>query len=368
MKIKYSGAKYSSIVKISEKIKELENKTNEEYLKLNRGVNMVVNMGLSDVIKNIDFDSDDIQIYPPNNGILKFRRAINIDYFDGNSNENNIFITNGGMSGLDLIMKTLKVDKIYNSEYYWGAYKNIMKINNVEQGIYSGYDTIYENLNEYKNNALIICDPNNPIGGKYSDKKLLDIIRLLNNNNTTVIFDSPYRKLFIDNNDFYKQLLQFENVIITESFSKRMGLSGQRIGFVHTINKEFNKEFNTNLLYATNGINTFSQILVYNLLTTNVGKISTGNFKNKTVKHIQNNIKWLNDNNLLTDEFNTTDSTPMGIFVVIKPSQEQLLKHRIGSVSLSFFTNNKKIISRNYSRICVSVNHDKFVKYFTNLI
>jgi aspartate/methionine/tyrosine aminotransferase len=368
MKVRKTGAKYSSIVSIGEEIKKLENETGEEYLKLNRGVNSVVNMNLENVISLIDFNDTKIQIYPPNNGFIELRKAISVDYFENELEADNIFVVNGGMSGLDLIMKTLDVPKIYNSEFYWGAYKNIMKINKVEQGVYGAYETIYEHLDEYKGNALIICDPNNPIGNKYPDDELLELIKTLVNNETIVIIDSPYRKLFIEDNFFYKELLKLENVIINESFSKRMGLSGQRIGFVHSKDKVFNYQLNTHILFATNGINAFSQILIEKLLTTKEGVLCSDNFRIETTKHINKNVKWLKDNNLLADEFYKDGSIPMGIFVVVKPSQETLTRNRIGSVSLHYFTSNQDIIDKNYSRICVSVNHNKFIKYFKKLI
>lgn len=368
MKVRNTGAKYSSIVAIGEEIKKLEQQTGQEYLKLNRGVNMVVDMNLKDVIPHIDFNDTKIQVYAPNNGFPELRNAISVDYFDVESQQDNIFIVNGGMSGLDLIMKTLNASKIYNSEFYWGAYKNIMKINNVKQGFYGHYDTIYDNLEEYKGNALIICDPNNPIGDKYPDEKLLDIIKTLNDNDTIVIIDSPYRRLFIDDNSFYKELLKLDNIIINESFSKRMGLSGQRIGFVHSKNEEFNNQLNTHILFTTNGINTFSQLLIEKLLTTKEGILCVNEFRKHTTHHIEKNIKWLRDNDVLANEFYIDGSIPMGIFVIVKPSQEKLMQNKIGSVSLHYFTDNQEVIDKNYSRICVSVNHDKFVKYFKELI
>jgi len=368
MRVRNTGAKYSSIVAIGEDIKKLEQQTGREYLKLNRGINMVVNMDLHKVIQLIDFNDPKSQIYPPNNGLPELRQAINDNYFNNESDDDNIYIVNGGMSGLDLITKTLEVDKIFNSEFYWGAYKNIMKINKVEQGLYFHYETIKDNLELYKDNALIICDPNNPIGNKYPDEKLLEIVEMLNKNNTVVIIDSPYRKLFIEDNTFYRKLLEYDNVIINESFSKRMGLSGQRIGFVHTKNKAFNNQLNTHILFATNGINVFSQLLIERLLTTKEGILSTNQFKKDTTEHIGKNIKWLKDNDLLANEFYSDGSIPMGIFVVVKPSQEELMKYRIGSVSLHYFTPNQEVIDKNYSRICVSVNHDKFVEFFKELI
>lgn len=367
MKIKDYGAKYSSIVGIGEMIKDLENKTNNKYLYLNRGINSVVNIDLENIIPMIDFNSTDIQVYPPNSGILPLKKSINDEYFYGESDPKNIFIVNGGMSGLDLIMKTLDIKKLYSYQYYWGAYLNILKINGIGHGTYVSYESIYDNIDEYKGNAVIICDPNNPIGNKYNDDKLLDIINILDSEGIITIFDSPYRKIFTDDDTLYEELLSFKNVIITDSFSKSLGLSGQRIGFVHSLNEDFNNMFNINLLYATNGINAFSQHLIHKLLSTKDGEKSIMDFKLKTREHIKKNIDFLKDKDLLADEL-YLDSFPMGIFVVVNRSFDDLLKHNIGSVPMSFFTKNEDIINKNYSRICVSVDHDIFKEFFEKLI
>jgi len=171
MEIKETGAKYSSIVGIGEKIKELE-KTNGKYLYLNRGLNQVVNIDLSQM--NIDLNTNQIQHYPPNSGFAFLKSAINRDYFNGNTDDKNIYITNGGMSALDLIFKTLKINKIFTNKFYWGAYVNIMKINGLGHDYYENLDGIEDKLKEYEGNAVIICDPlmENITFGAYGDESL----------------------------------------------------------------------------------------------------------------------------------------------------------------------------------------------------
>ncbi len=174
--------------------------------------------------------------------------------------------------------------------------------------------------------------------------------------------------MFKDDNLFL-HLSMLENVIITESFSKSLGISGLRIGFIHSNNKELNEELNIRLLYEFNGISTFSQIVVEKLLTTPAGMFAVASFKNETKKHIGMNIKYLSDNNILTKEI-YKDSPPLGIFAIINKSEDLLFQNKIGSVSLSKFTHDisDKERFKNDSRICVSVNHDQFVKFIKNVI
>lgn len=367
MRIKKSGAKYSSIVGIGERIKKLSAETGENYLLLNRGVNSVCNIDLTEVVKEIDFNSNKMQVYPPSQGLPELRDAINAEYFDNKSQASNIFITAGGMSGLDLIFQTLNVDKIVLPSYFWGSYMNVMKIRNVDEGFYDSFSDLQSDVENLKNSAVIICDPNNPVGGKYSDEKLFELIKVLNDNGVIIIYDSPYRRIFLEKDDFYARLLQFENLIFVDSFSKSVGLSGQRIGFVHSVNQEFNQELGIRLMYATNGINAFSQILIQKLLTTETGKKAVSNFKHITCEGIKQNIEFLKKKKLLAEEF-YNETEPTGIFVIVNKSERELLEKKIASVSLSFFTRKYKVEAEKYARICVSVPHDEFVEFINEII
>lgn len=367
MKINRSGAKFSKIVGIGQKIKELSRKNGKEYLFLNQGVNAVCNIDLSEVIGNIDFNDDTIQVYPPIPGFTKLKEAINDIYFGKKSIADNIIITSGGMNALDLVFQSVNVKDIYLPVFYWGAYIHIMTIRGITNYNYERFEDLLENTEDLKDSAVIICDPNNPVGDKLPDNKVLDLVEKLNANGTIVIFDSPYRRVFYDDDDdFYQELLQFENVIIVESFSKSIGLSGQRIGFVHTRNSELMDELRIRLLYASNGVNAFSQQLVYQLLTSREGKKAIDDFREKTRTDIAENIKYLKETGLLTKEF-YLHSDPIGIFVIVNKSEEELLDNYIGSVSLGFFTKIDKEKMKKFARICVSVPHEKFVRFFKPL-
>ncbi len=367
MKTKHSGAKYSAIVGIGEKLVQLEKETGKKYLRLNRGIPAVTNIDLSEIIPLIDFNSSEIQIYPPNSGIPKLKKAINKYYFVNQANTDNIYLTAGGMSALDLIFKTIDTKEVILPEFYWGAYVNTLKINQKSYGFYTSFEELLERKNELKNSTILVCDPNNPIGNKYDDSMLLDLVSQLNTNGTTIIWDSPYRKLFYEEEDeFYSKLIQFENVIIVESFSKSMGLSGQRLGFIHTTNQEFNKKLNINILYATNGINGFAQVLVEKILTTNEGQKAAKLFRKKTIEDMQLNISYLKEKGFLANEFYQS-STPVGIFTIVNLSEDELLKHNIGSVGLYYFTQNNKELGKKYSRLCISVPHKELRAYFDKI-
>lgn len=367
MQINESGATFSSIVGIGAKVKKLSEETGEEYLFLNRGVNAVTNIRLDKVVSKIDFNSASIQVYPPNKGLPELRKAINAEYFNDTVDIENIQIVPGGMPALDLTLQTLKIDKLYHGKYFWGSYGKVARIRHIPTGT---YETLHE-LNQHlrttqEKAAILICDPNNPIGNKIDDSYLFEQIKALNEIGAIVIFDSPYRRIFIQD-DFFLRLSKLNNVIITESFSKSVGLSGQRLGFIYSGSKEFNEELNIRLLYSYNGVNAFAQQLVLQLLTTEEGKSAVNEFRERTRSDIARNIRFLSDNGLLYKPF-YKHSIPQGIFTVVNISEEELLKYRIGSVSMKYFSNDKTSLESSLSRICVSVPHQKLVNYFMPIV
>lgn len=367
MKIHESGARYSAIVGIGEKVKKLGEESGKRYLALNRGVNAVVNINLNEVVKRIDFNSDSIQVYPPNSGFPKLKSAINNAYFLGKAHPENITIAAGGMGGLDLTFQVLDTGKLLLPEYYWGAYANISAIRNLENGTYSDLISLRNRTGNLENTAVIICDPNNPIGNKYPDGEILKTISVLNDKGVVVIFDSPYRRVFYDRNDtMFSSLSSLENVIIVESFSKSVGLSGQRLAFVHSVNKDFNRELGIRVLYANNGINGFAQELVFELLVSAEGRQAVDDFRRETLKDIKLNIQLLKEKGFLATEF-YRNSDPMGIFVIVNLTEKFLLEHYIAGVPLSYFTRDKKKEASKYTRLCVSVPHQEFLDFFSML-
>jgi len=364
MRINKSGAKYSAIVGIGERIRKISQETGKEFLLLNRGVNSVCNIDLNALAKDIDFNTNEMQVYPPAQGRKELRIAINQHYFANKSVNENIAVCGGGMSALDLVFQTIKVEKICLPEYYWGSYVQVMTIRNIESETYENLEALQENSGLYSNSAVVICDPNNPIGNKQEDETIIRTARSLSAKGAIVIVDCPYRRIFCGEEDeFFQKLSAIKNVIIIESFSKSIGLSGQRLGFIHSSNSEFMNEIGIRLMYATNGINAFSQLLVAKLLDSEIGKRVMNDFKRETTEGIRKNIEYLKERKLLADEF-YVNSKPIGIFVIVNKSEEELFNAGIGSVSLSYFTRNKKEYASKYARICVSVPHEKFKKYF----
>lgn len=94
-----------------------------------------------------------------------------------------------------------------------------------------------------KTKAMIINTPNNPTGVVYSEEKLKDIAEIIERKekeyNTTifVISDQPYSEILYDDIKLPSTLAIFNNSIIVNSFSKSLGLAGERIGYIAASSK-----------------------------------------------------------------------------------------------------------------------------------
>lgn len=373
MKINISNATFSSIVGIGQKVRKASKESGEEYLELNRGVNAVTEINLSSIYPTINYNTKDFQVYAPNLGIESFRHAIAREYFPTRFREdniiNNIAITPGGMPAIDLVIQILNVENIIFPKFYWGSYSKMATIRKKRFSFYESLGDIdFSKLNE--SSCVFICDPNNPTGIKLDDDYLYENIVKINRTGAIVIFDSPYRKLFVEDRIF-NAISYLENVIITESFSKWIGLSGLRMGFIYSSNKDFNAELNIRLLYQFNAVSTVPQLLIEKILTTQQGRQALDDFRNETTKHIEMNINYLSEKGLLVkeiymDKYNDMNK-PTGIFAVINKSEDYLFQNKIGAVGLDKFVYHDKDIWSSYSRVCVSVPYEKFVKYLNTI-
>ncbi len=357
MKINISNATFSSIVGIGQKVKKASKDSGKEYLELNRGVNAVTEINLSCIYPTINYNSKEFQVYAPNLGIESFRQAIAKEYFPTRYREedilNKIAITPGGMPAIDLAIQILNVENIYFPKFYWGSYSKMATIRNKKFSFYDSLNDLdISKLNE--SSCIFICDPNNPTGIKLEDDFLYESIYKINSTGAIIIFDSPYRKLFSDDRMF-NILSSLDNVIITESFSKWIGLSGLRMGFIFCNNKDFNAELNIRLLYEFNAVSSPPQLIIERILETKGGRQVLDDFRNETTKHIEMNINYLYDRGLLVKEIYGEIEKPLGIFAVINKSEDFLFQNKIGAVGLDKFVYHDKDIWSSYSRICVSV-------------
>lgn len=165
-------------------------------------------------------------------------------YGVGVNHENNIIISSG--SKLLIYMALMAIvnegDEVLVVEPYWLSYPEQIRLcKGIPISIPYNCD-VYSELDTYINKntkAIILNNPNNPSGYCYTEVELKKIYRKCIENNIYLIVDEAYSD-FCNDKDFYSSgnlSIEFNNLIIINSISKSLGMSGWRIGYLISTNK-----------------------------------------------------------------------------------------------------------------------------------
>ena len=198
-------------------------------------------------IPKFSFDNLDTERgyhYTDSQGLPELREAISKYYnlsFNCNINlDKNILISAG--SKIIIYMSILASidpgDEVILFEPAWLSYEHQINLAS-GQSKFIPFSEDIENIEEYftnKTKLIIINNPNNPSGRVYKKNELLKLVETCRSNNITVLFDEAYSD-FVDKDEFYSAANLFPNfdkVIVVNSLSKTMGMSGWRIGYIIT--------------------------------------------------------------------------------------------------------------------------------------
>ncbi|MDO5550814.1 MAG: pyridoxal phosphate-dependent aminotransferase [Lachnospiraceae bacterium] len=159
----------------------------------------------------------------------------------------NIIMTVGAASGLNIILKTLlnPGDQVMTFAPYFLEYGNYVRNYDGELVVVSpNRETFQPNLKEFeekigpKTKAVIINSPNNPTGVVYSEETLVEISRILTEKSEEIghpivlLSDEPYRELAYDGVFVPYVTKYYKNTVICYSYSKSLSLPGERIGYL----------------------------------------------------------------------------------------------------------------------------------------
>lgn len=92
-----------------------------------------------------------------------------------------------------------------------------------------------------KTRAILICNPNNPTGYVYTKEELEKLAEIVRKHNLYLISDEVYREFCYDGVEHFSAMNLKgieQNVIMTDSVSKRYSMCGVRLGALVTRNKD----------------------------------------------------------------------------------------------------------------------------------
>lgn len=157
----------------------------------------------------------------------------------------NVIMTCGAAGGMNSILKTILnpgdnvvVSAPFFAEYtaYAANHGGRLVPVKAEDDLDIDVDAVEKAIDKHTV-AMIINSPNNPSGRIYPEatiKKLADMLRKKScelDHAIYLISDEPYKKIVFDGNKVPGIMAEYENSIISTSFSKDLSLPGQRIGY-----------------------------------------------------------------------------------------------------------------------------------------
>lgn len=147
----------------------------------------------------------------------------------------NTFLGNGSDEAIDLLFRAFcepAIDNVIILPPTYGMYEVSAGINNVEvrkvnllPNFQLDLDGIAEAIDE-NTKLIFICSPNNPTGNSIVRT---DIETVLANFNGLVIIDEAYIN-YAKQRSFIKELTEYPNLVVLQTFSKAWGLAALRLG------------------------------------------------------------------------------------------------------------------------------------------
>ena len=207
-----------------------------------------VNQAIRDVLD--EEPSTFVHGYMSNSGYEDVREAIAQSLnrrFGMKFSQNNILMTVGAASGLNVILKTIlnPKDEVLTFAPYFLEYRSyVTNYDGILKAVSPDPETFQPNLKEFEQmigestKAVIINTPNNPTGVVYSHETLTAMAEILRKKEKelghpiVLISDEPYRELAYDGVEIPYITKYYDDTVICYSYSKSLSLPGERIGYL----------------------------------------------------------------------------------------------------------------------------------------
>lgn len=234
----------SSII-INERVESLNKRKKIISLSLGEAFFKLKDFGIRKHLTNKNYH------YSSSRGLNKLRRNICNDYRIKNKNfldlNKNIIISNGAKILTYMSMKLFleKGDEVLTFEPAWLSYIDQANLNGAKLKYIPYYEKLsnFEKYIKKKTKILIINNPNNPSGKLYTKSEIKFLFKICKKKNLILISDECYSHFIPKNKTFYSaiELNKNKNVIVINSLSKNFGMSGWRIGYALSHEKNIEK-------------------------------------------------------------------------------------------------------------------------------
>lgn len=198
----------------------------------------------------VNSDEPGMHRYMDNAGFKEVRQkvadSVNKDIVTPISSDH-VLMTVGAAGGINVVLRTILdigqeviIIAPYFAEYnfYIKNHNGVPVVVKADSRTFEPDLALFESKINAKTRAVIINSPNNPTGVIYSEEllaKMAEIVRKKEaefGHNIYVISDEPYKALVYDAIKVPNVHNLFDHSIIVNSYSKSLGLAGERIGYI----------------------------------------------------------------------------------------------------------------------------------------
>ena len=189
-------------------------------------------------------------------------------------NKDELVLCNGTDELIDLVIRVFcepGKDKIITLNPTYGMYEVSAKINNVKNVKIDLDHNFQIDIEKVKSQfddltkIIFITNPNNPTGNCFNEDSIIEIIKSFNG---IVFIDEAY--IDYSNNSLISKVNVYQNLIISQTFSKALGLAGIRLGVGYSNNtlisyiRKVKPPYNVNLLTEKKAIENISSTYLDN--------------------------------------------------------------------------------------------------------
>jgi aspartate aminotransferase len=199
----------------------------------------------------------------------KLERDNNLKY-----EPSDIIVSNGAKQSLFNITQALldEGDEVIIPAPYWVTYPELVKYAGAKPVIVdcderNGFKMTAKELEDAitpKTKMVILTSPSNPTGSVYSKEELERLAKVLEGTNIWVVSDEMYEKLVFDGTKFVSTASisqdMFNRTITVNGLSKSVAMTGWRMGYLASPNKELTKKMIALQSQSTSNINSITQV------------------------------------------------------------------------------------------------------------
>jgi aspartate aminotransferase len=259
----------SPIVAISEEVNRKSQETGKDFILFQRGeIGFSTPQYIVDAM--VDALNQGLTKYPVSGGHIKLKKAIiqKLSSFNNvkDIEPEHIVVVHGGQEGLELVFKLFEGKKAVGFAPVWSCvlenFVPYAKTNFVQIPLEEDFSVNYDLLEtEIKDAALLYLNtPHNPTGKIFSKEEIQKIVEICRKYNVYILSDEAYEHITFEGKKHFSPMqLDYENIIAVYTFSKTYAMTGWRLGYLVSRNKELTNIIKLGDYTQTAGVPTYTQ-------------------------------------------------------------------------------------------------------------